>query len=158
MSDFQPLLDRNAEFATTGAHAGLAPVPNHQVFAVTCMDPRVDPAHVLGVGLEKTKDYAEAESALRQAVERIPDYERIWAVLGEVTMRLAAEHDEDGLDQEERGAEHREGRDPVGDEAEPEVGGQDREELAGAGQRPRLEDRPGEGHDVEGDHDARHGP
>jgi len=51
MSNLSPLLDRNLEFARTGAHIGLSPIPNHQVVVVTCMDGRVDPAHILGAGL-----------------------------------------------------------------------------------------------------------
>lgn len=51
MSNLTPLLERNKAFAQTGAHAGLTPVPKHQVFVITCMDGRVDPAHVLGVEL-----------------------------------------------------------------------------------------------------------
>ena len=70
MTNFQPLLDRNAAFATTGAHAGLAPVPNHQVFAVTCMDPRVDPAHVLGVGLGDAIVFRNAGGRVTDAVIR----------------------------------------------------------------------------------------
>ena len=44
MSDLRPLLERNRAFAATGAHAGLAMMPRQQVFLVTCLDPRVDPA------------------------------------------------------------------------------------------------------------------
>ena len=51
MSDFSPFLARNRTFAATAAHEGLPPVPAHQLLVVTCMDPRVDPAHVLGVDL-----------------------------------------------------------------------------------------------------------
>lgn len=50
-TNLQPLLDRNEQFAATGAHSGLTPQPNHQVLVVTCMDGRVDPAHVLGAEL-----------------------------------------------------------------------------------------------------------
>jgi hypothetical protein len=49
MSNISPLLERNKEFARTGVHIGLAPVPKYKVFVVTCMDGRVDPAHILGV-------------------------------------------------------------------------------------------------------------
>ena len=51
MSNLNPLLDRNRSFAGTGAHEGLTPIPKHQVLVVTCMDGRVDPAHILGVEL-----------------------------------------------------------------------------------------------------------
>jgi carbonic anhydrase len=49
MSNLSPLLERNKEFARTGAYVGLAPVPKYKVFVVTCMDGRVDPAHILGI-------------------------------------------------------------------------------------------------------------
>lgn len=70
MSDFQPLLDRNAAFAATGSHEGLLPFPNHQVFAITCMDPRVDPAHILGVGLGDAIVFRNAGGRVTDAVER----------------------------------------------------------------------------------------
>ncbi len=48
---FQPLLARNTTFSTTGSHEGLTPVPRHQAMIVTCMDGRVDPAHLLQLEL-----------------------------------------------------------------------------------------------------------
>ena len=50
-SNMAPLLERNRAFAATGAHQGLTPIPRHQVFVVTCMDGRIDPAHILGLDL-----------------------------------------------------------------------------------------------------------
>jgi carbonic anhydrase len=50
MSNLDPLLERNKAFARTGAHQGLSPMPSHQLFIVSCIDPRVDPAHFLGAG------------------------------------------------------------------------------------------------------------
>jgi len=49
MSNITPLLERNKKFARTGADVGLKPVPRHKCFVVTCMDGRVDPAHILGL-------------------------------------------------------------------------------------------------------------
>ena len=51
MANLTPFLEHNRTFASTGAHAGLTPIPTHQLMVVTCMDGRVDPAHILGVGL-----------------------------------------------------------------------------------------------------------
>jgi len=45
------LLDRNRAFAAAGAHEGAVMFPALGLFVVTCLDPRVDPAHVLGLGL-----------------------------------------------------------------------------------------------------------
>jgi carbonic anhydrase len=54
MSHLDTLLDRNRRFAATDAkdHVPAIPfVPHRQAYLVTCIDPRVDPAAVLGVGL-----------------------------------------------------------------------------------------------------------
>jgi carbonic anhydrase len=51
MSKLDPLLERNRAFQATGAYAGLSLMPAHPVFVVTCLDPRVDPAAFLGLGL-----------------------------------------------------------------------------------------------------------
>lgn len=51
MSNFDALLERNRAFAATGAYQGLTMLPAQPVFVVTCLDPRVDPASFLGVGL-----------------------------------------------------------------------------------------------------------
>jgi carbonic anhydrase len=51
MTNFDPLLERNRAFAATGVHEGLTPIPRHQVFVVTCIDGRVDPARILGLEL-----------------------------------------------------------------------------------------------------------
>ncbi len=51
MSKLDPLLERNRAFARTGAHDGLPLAPAQQVFVVTCIDARVDPAHILGIDL-----------------------------------------------------------------------------------------------------------
>ena len=50
MSKLDPLLERNQAFARSGAHEGITPMPTHQVFVISCIDPRVDPAHILGAG------------------------------------------------------------------------------------------------------------
>lgn len=49
MSNLDQLLERNLAFSHTGAHDGLPPIPRHQLFIVTCMDARIDPAHILGL-------------------------------------------------------------------------------------------------------------
>jgi carbonic anhydrase len=49
MSNITPLLERNEEFARSGGHVGLTPLPKYKVFVVACMDGRVDPAHILGI-------------------------------------------------------------------------------------------------------------
>jgi carbonic anhydrase len=44
-------LERNRAFAATGGHQGAVVFPNLRLFVVTCLDPRVDPAHFLGLAL-----------------------------------------------------------------------------------------------------------
>jgi carbonic anhydrase len=55
LSNIAPLLDRNRAFAADpGARQGMPRlpfIPNQNLYIVTCIDPRVDPAQVLGVRL-----------------------------------------------------------------------------------------------------------
>src|SRR6201994_3234986 len=53
MSNISALLDRNKEFAASGAWRDtprLPFLPFHGLYIVTCIDPRTDPAGFLGVG------------------------------------------------------------------------------------------------------------
>jgi carbonic anhydrase len=44
-------LERNRAFAAASGHEGAVVFPNLRLFVITCLDPRVDPAHILGLGL-----------------------------------------------------------------------------------------------------------
>ena len=44
-------LQRNRAFAAAGGHEGAVVFPKLRLFVITCLDPRVDPAHVLGLRL-----------------------------------------------------------------------------------------------------------
>jgi carbonic anhydrase len=44
-------LARNRAFAAAGGHEGAGVFPSLRLFVITCLDPRVDPAHFLGLGL-----------------------------------------------------------------------------------------------------------
>jgi carbonic anhydrase len=44
-------LARNRAFAAAGGHQGAVVFPSLRLFVITCLDPRVDPAHFLGLGL-----------------------------------------------------------------------------------------------------------
>ena len=46
-----PALERNRTFAAAGGQEGAVVFPNLRLFVITCLDPRVDPAHFLGLGL-----------------------------------------------------------------------------------------------------------
>src|SRR5580704_14377658 len=44
-------LERNRAFAAAGGHQGAVVFPNLRLFVITCLDPRTDPAHFLGLDL-----------------------------------------------------------------------------------------------------------
>jgi carbonic anhydrase len=44
-------LERNRAFAAAGGHQGAVVFPKLSLFVITCLDPRVDPAHFLALGL-----------------------------------------------------------------------------------------------------------
>jgi carbonic anhydrase len=44
-------LGRNRDFAAAGRHQGAVVFPRLRLFVVTCLDPRTDPAHFLGLDL-----------------------------------------------------------------------------------------------------------
>jgi carbonic anhydrase len=44
-------LERNRAFAAAGGHHGAVVFPTLGLFVITCLDPRVDPAQFLGLGL-----------------------------------------------------------------------------------------------------------
>jgi carbonic anhydrase len=49
--NIETALERNRAFAAGGGHEGAVVFPNLRLFVVTCLDPRVDPAHFLGLEL-----------------------------------------------------------------------------------------------------------
>jgi carbonic anhydrase len=50
-ANIEPALERNRTFAAAGGHEGAVVFPNLRLFVITCLDPRVDPAHFLGLDL-----------------------------------------------------------------------------------------------------------
>jgi carbonic anhydrase len=48
---FAVAYERNRAFAAAGGHKGALVFPNLRLFVITCLDPRVDPAHFLGLDL-----------------------------------------------------------------------------------------------------------
>jgi carbonic anhydrase len=50
-ANIRPALERNRDFAAAGGHEGAVVLPSLRLFVVTCLDPRVDPAHFLGLEL-----------------------------------------------------------------------------------------------------------
>ncbi len=49
MTDVDDLVERNAAFASDGFAADLTISPRGNMMVVCCVDPRVDPGHVLGL-------------------------------------------------------------------------------------------------------------
>lgn len=49
MSQNDVLLSRNRAFAAAAGHEGVPLVPRQQLFVITCLDPRTDPAGFLGL-------------------------------------------------------------------------------------------------------------
>ncbi len=49
--NIETALERNRAFAAAGGHQGAVVFPKLRLFVLTCLDPRVDPAHFLGLGL-----------------------------------------------------------------------------------------------------------
>jgi carbonic anhydrase len=50
-ANVDPVLERNRAFAAAGGYQGAVMFPDLRLFVITCLDPRVDPAHFLGLGL-----------------------------------------------------------------------------------------------------------
>jgi carbonic anhydrase len=50
-ASIESVLARNRAFAAAGDHEGAVVFPNLRLFVITCLDPRVDPAHFLGLEL-----------------------------------------------------------------------------------------------------------
>jgi carbonic anhydrase len=51
VGNIEPAFERNRAFAAAGGHQGAVIFPNLRLFVITCLDPRVDPAHFLGLHL-----------------------------------------------------------------------------------------------------------
>jgi carbonic anhydrase len=51
LGSIEVALDRNRAFAAAGGHEGAVVFPTLGLFVITCLDPRVDPAHFLGLHL-----------------------------------------------------------------------------------------------------------
>jgi carbonic anhydrase len=47
----ETVIERNRAFAETGGHDGATPLATLRLFVITCLDPRTDPAHLLGLGM-----------------------------------------------------------------------------------------------------------
>ena len=86
MTEPNDLLARNARFATSGFRADLTINPSGNMMVIGCVDPRVDPAHVLGL------ENGEA-AIIRNVGGRItPATPRTMAMLAKVGQANASTH------------------------------------------------------------------
>jgi carbonic anhydrase len=86
VTDPNELVRRNATFAQTGFSADLTINPSGNLMVIGCVDPRVDPAHVLGL------DNGEA-AIIRNVGGRItPATLRTMGMLGKVGAATASTH------------------------------------------------------------------
>jgi carbonic anhydrase len=53
MSNIDTALERNRAFAAAAGHKDAVVFPSLRLFVITCLDPRVDPAHFLGLELSE---------------------------------------------------------------------------------------------------------
>jgi carbonic anhydrase len=51
LANIDAALERNRVFAAAGGHQGALVFPQLRLFVITCLDPRTDPAHFLGLDL-----------------------------------------------------------------------------------------------------------
>jgi carbonic anhydrase len=79
MAHIDPLLERNKDFATTGAREGISVLAKHPVYVITCLDPRTDPSAFLGLELGDAM-------VIRNAGGRVtPDVLKDLALIGYLT-------------------------------------------------------------------------
>jgi carbonic anhydrase len=82
-ANIEPALTRNRAFAAAGGHEGAVVFPNLRLFVITCLDPRVDPAHFLGlqvsdamvvrnVGGRVTQEVINDIAFIAQITENVP--------------------------------------------------------------------------------------
>jgi carbonic anhydrase len=67
-SNITPVLARNHAFAAAGGHKDAVVFPNLRLFVVTCLDPRVDPVHFLGLELSDAIVVRNAGGRVTQGV------------------------------------------------------------------------------------------
>jgi carbonic anhydrase len=67
-SSIETALVRNRAFATAGGHHDAVVIPNLRLFVITCLDPRVDPAHFLGLELSDALVVRNVGGRVTQAV------------------------------------------------------------------------------------------
>ena len=81
MTDWHNLIDRNRRFAA-GYEGNLSMMPRFPTIVLTCADARVDPAHVLGLGLGEAVVFRNAGARVTRDVEL--ELGILWALASQV--------------------------------------------------------------------------
>jgi carbonic anhydrase len=70
VANIDQFLQRNKDFAASGAHVGASIIARHQVYVITCLDPRTDPSAFLELGLGDAMVVRNAGGRVSAAVLR----------------------------------------------------------------------------------------
>jgi carbonic anhydrase len=70
VANIDQFLQRNKDFAASGAHEGASIIARHQVYVITCLDPRTDPSAFLELGLGDAMVVRNAGGRVSAAVLR----------------------------------------------------------------------------------------
>ncbi len=97
MTDVQTLIDRNLEFASSFNQGDLAILPRLSTLVLTCVDARVDPAHILGLELGDAVVMRNIGGRVTdEVIEHIAILRALAAVLaGEAAFEVAIVHHTD---------------------------------------------------------------
>ncbi len=96
MADVQTLIDRNLEFASSFDQGDLAILPRLSTLVLTCLDARVDPAHILGLELGDAVVMRNIGGRVtNEIIEHIAILRGLAVVLGSGALEVAIVHHTD---------------------------------------------------------------
>ena len=96
MADMQTLLDRNHDFASSFNQGDLPLLPRLSTLVLTCLDARVDPAHLLGLELGDAVVMRNIGGRVTdEVIEHIAILRGLAVVLGSGTLEVAIVHHTD---------------------------------------------------------------
>ena len=96
MADVQTLVDRNLEFASSFNQGHLAIMPRLSTLVLTCVDARVDPAHILGLELGDAVVMRNVGGRVTdEVIEHIAILRGLAVVLGSGALEVAIVHHTD---------------------------------------------------------------
>ncbi len=96
MADVQTLIERNREFASSFDQGDLAILPRLSTLVLTCLDARVDPAHILGLELGDAVVMRNIGGRVtNEVIEHIAILRGLAVVLGSGALEVAIVHHTD---------------------------------------------------------------